>query len=752
MNVNASRLFIVSSRLPIRIQSTGKGMEVRPSSGELVSAITGFIRRLTEVVIPPFAEIGWTGVVRCSAATWADIQSLLPEAAYRYYPVFPAPKDYEGWYRGFANSVLWPLFHYFPSYAQFTSGNYEEYQRVNQDFADTMERYLRPNDTVWIHDYLLLPLAALLRKKFPELTIGFFLHVPFPSYEVFRQMPRQWQEEVLTGMMGADLVGFQTIDYADHFLQCVQLVLGIDNYSGTIAHDDRLTKTGVFPASIDYNAFNQGGKTPETDTLMENMRFRFEGKQVIFSIDRLDYTKGLLNRIKAYERFLLDNPDYREKIVFILVLIPSRDTLTMYAERKRLIDESISAVNGKIGSLDWQPFVYIYSHLDTDELTMMYRLCDLALITPLRDGMNLVAKEFVASRSDGKGVLILSELAGAARELDTALLINPNDIGEMAKMIRAGLQMPAGEQARRMLAMQEKIKGYDLTAWGNDFLDALLAANRIQRNFQVRFFDVYSQRRLLEAYRNAQKRLFLLDYDGTLTPFFDLPSLAKPDDLLLDILRNLAADKQNSIYIVSGRDSRTLETWLGHLPVNIIAEHGARFRFRGRQWEDVAVPAANWTDYVIPLMEFYTKKCPGTFIESKSFSIVWHYRNADQDRAGHIKMELYAALCERTADTGLQVMMGNKIVEVRNKGVDKGNAVQKILKHEDQDFILAVGDDHTDEDMFRILTAIEAAFTIKVGSEGSYARFNMHTPQMVISLLGTLSFLGEKLKNKADSN
>ncbi|HEY4289829.1 MAG TPA: bifunctional alpha,alpha-trehalose-phosphate synthase (UDP-forming)/trehalose-phosphatase [Puia sp.] len=744
MNASPARLFIVSSRLPIRIRSTGKGLEVLPSTGELVSAITGFLRRMVASGSPKFTEVGWTGAARCSAAAWTGIRSQLPDSVYSYYPVFPSEKDYESWHQGFANSVLWPLFHYFPSYAEFSSGNYEQYFQVNQEFADTMERYLRPNDTVWIHDYLLLPLAAMLRKKFPDLTIGFFLHIPFPSYEVFRQMPRKWQEEILAGMLGADLVGFQTRDYAAHFLQCVRLVMGVDNYGGTIANNDRLVKTGLFPVSIDFEMFNQARETPELRTLMGNMRSKFEGRKIIFSVDRLDYTKGLIHRIKAYERFIVDNPDFQGKVVFIFVIIPSRDTLTRYAERKRLIDETISTVNGRIGSISWQPFVYIYSHLEFDELITLYRVCDLALITPLRDGMNLIAKEFAASRRDGKGVLVLSELAGASRELETALITNPNDIEEMAKMIRVGLQMPLEEQSHRILAMQEKVKQHDLTAWGNDFLATLRAANDEQRNFQVRFFDMYSQRRLLEAYRHARRRLILLDYDGTLIPFFNLPSLAEPNDLLLEILGNLAGNKKNSIYIVSGRDSATLEKWLGHLPVNLISEHGACFRFEGRQWKDAAEPAAKWKDYILPLMEFYAKKCPGAFIELKSFSIVWHYRNAKQDRAGQIKMELYADLCERATRADLQVMMGNKIIEVRNKGADKGTAIRNILKDEEQDFILAIGDDHTDEDMFRILAGLETAFTIKVGSEGSFAQYNIHTPQMVVSLLGNLNFLGEK--------
>jgi len=248
----------------------------------------------------------------------------------------------------------------------------------------------------------------------------------------------------------------------------------------------------------------------------------------------------------------------------------------------------------------------------------------------------------------------------------------------------------------------------------------------------------------MDRYRSARRRLFLLDYDGTLTPFFNLPSLAKPDNLLLDILNNIGRNERNSVYIVSGRDSATLDKWLGHLPVNIIAEHGARIRYRNGRWQDEATQAIHWKDAIERIMEVYTRKCVSSFIEVKEYSIVWHYRNAKPEQAGAVKMELYAALCEATDNSGLQVTMGNKIIEVRNKDADKGAAIQKVLAREKQDFILAIGDDRTDEDMFRMLAGMETAYTIKVGTEASFAQFNMHTPQMVISLLGNMNFLEQQ--------
>jgi len=265
----------------------------------------------------------------------------------------------------------------------------------------------------------------------------------------------------------------------------------------------------------------------------------------------------------------------------------------------------------------------------------------------------------------------------------------------------------------------------------------------------VRFFDVQSKNGLLDRYRNAQKRLFLLDYDGTLTPFFNQPSLARPDNLLLDILGNIAKNPRNSVYIVSGRVSQTLDNWLGHLPVSIIAEHGARVRHCQGQWEETAMPAVRWKDEVEQVMQRYSKRCLHSFVEQKDFSIVWHYRNSPPEQVREVKMELYAVLCRIAEGQGLQVMLGNRIIEVRNEGTDKGTAIRNVLSFEKQDFILAIGDDRTDEDMFRMLTEVNNACTIKVGVEASFAQFNMHTPQMVISLLGNLVFLEGQNKGTA---
>jgi trehalose 6-phosphate synthase/phosphatase len=725
------RLFIVSNRLPVQICGDESDVMVKPSSGGLVTAINSYLKLGKK----DFSETFWVGVPGCTPATWKEAMRQLPSDHFTYVPVLVYKDQYDKYYNGFSNSVLWPLFHYFPSYAEYEGDHFEQYMLTNEHFAEIMVRQLRPGDTVWIHDYHLLPLAKMLRKAMPELTIGFFLHIPFPSFEIFRLLPKKWQAEILEGMIGADLIGFHTIDYAAHFLQTLQMVLGIDNDRHVIRHNNRLINVDVFPISIDYKSFNEAYDMPEVSELRHSLQYKLSGKKIIFSVDRLDYTKGVQNRLRAYELFLRDNPEYREKVVFILVIVPSRDSIPKYADRKRMIDEMISQINGKLGTIHWQPVIYRYNSLSFEEMVSLYTVCDLAMITPLRDGMNLVAKEFVASRKDKKGVLLISEMAGAARELTDALTINPNDILEMSQKIVEGLEMDEDEQASRLENMQIRIANYNVQTWTDDFMSELSSVKKKQDSFQVKFIDHMSRRNLMDAYRIAEKRLLLLDYDGTLVPFAPIPESAIPGKDLLDLLGKLCQQKENDVYIISGRSSSWLERHFSSLPVNLVAEHGARSRRIGEDWLTEIETHSEWKEQAHHIMEMYVRRCAHSFIEEKDFSLVWHYRNANPTQGKLRAHELQCALNEYIRHRNLEVIPGNKIIEIRNSGIDKGNAIRKILCEKEYDFIFAAGDDRTDEDMFRQLVAMKNSFSIKVGPDASFAHYNLLTPQMIITLL-----------------
>lgn len=725
------RLFIVANRLPVSISGEKEPAEIKMVSGGLVSAMKSYLEKADH----PFSEVYWAGIPGCTPSTWKEVESRLSGASFTYLPVMVFKESYDSYYNGLSNSVLWPLFHYFPSFAEYDANAFDDYLLVNRHFAEVLERVCCENDVVWIHDYHLLPLAAMLRKVIPGITIGFFLHIPFPSYELFRMLPRLWQKELLKGMLGADLVGFHTMDYASHFLQTVQQVLGVHQEKNILRYKDRLVKVDAFPISIDFDCFSSACDAPGVVTMRKALRDKMHDWKIIFSVDRLDYTKGVQNRLRAYASFLKANPTFQTRVVFVLVIVPSRDTVPKYMERKKMIEEMVSRINGELSTLHWQPIRYQYNPLSFEEMMALYTVCDLALITPLRDGMNLVAKEFVASRKDKKGVLILSELAGAARELTEALLINPNDTQEMAEAIREGFAMPEEEQEGRLNRMQKRIASYNVTEWARDFMQGLANIREKQKSFQEMFLDNYAKLVLLDSYRRAKKRLLFLDYDGTLVPFSSTPELAVPSPSLLCLLRELGSVAGNNVYVISGRSSQWLEKYFGSLPLHLIAEHGAKVKPLAADWRTDVQVHNEWKSLVHAVMGMFERRCPSSFIEEKEFSIVWHYRNADAGQGKLRALELANELRHCISSRDLEVMHGNRIVEVRIRGIDKGAAIKKILVSEPHDFVFAVGDDKTDEDMFKMLAGAPDCFTVKVGPNASYAQYNLLKPQMVISLL-----------------
>jgi trehalose 6-phosphate synthase/phosphatase len=730
------KLFVVSNRLPITIEQNNGRYTCRQSSGGLISAVSAYLK---SEGAGSFTEKVWVGVPTCTEKTWTNAIATIETDDYLYAPVFVKAKTYDSYYNGFANSLLWPLFHYFPSYAQYSTAYFEDYITVNRLFADALLKQVTKNDTVWIHDYHLLPLAEMLRQAVPSLTIGLFLHIPFPSYELFRVIPKQWQHQLLKGMLGADLIGFHTADYASHFTYCVETVLKAEHEDSLIYWNDRQVKADVLPISIDFDQFNDAYNNNEVVNLRNDYRAIKGEKQLIFSVDRLDYTKGVSNRLKGYHNFLLQNPQFIGKVVFVMVIVPSRDTVKKYAERKRIIDEYIGDLNSSLGSISWQPIIYRYGHLEFAELVGLYTSCDVALITPLRDGMNLVAKEFVASRKDQQGVLILSEMAGAARELSGALLINPNDTDEIADTIKKALEMPDGEQKVRINAMQQRIKKYNINTWAKDFFEKLSHVKDIQLEFEIKFLDEPLRAKLLDAYKEAKQRLILLDYDGTLVGFTADPLQAFPGKELITLLETIANDTKNDVYVISGRNSHTLQQWLGALPIGMVAEHGAVTRSIAGSWHsENAADILDWKPKIESVMNAYTERCPGTFVEHKGFSLAWHYRTADTSEGVLRAKELLEELSKTTVLLDLDILNGNKVIEVRNKGINKGIAVNKLLKRKEYDFILCIGDDKTDEDMFKKLARKPEAFTIKVGKEASFAKYNLLNPDAVKSLLKSL--------------
>jgi trehalose 6-phosphate synthase/phosphatase len=494
---------------------------------------------------------------------------------------------------------------------------------------------------------------------------------------------------------------------------------------GSLTVGDRFVKVDAFPMGIDYERYSGAARNPKVKTRLATIRNRVGDRKIIFSIDRLDYTKGIIERLEAFDLFLSQNPVYKEKVTLILVAVPSRMDVEKYMELRRQLEALVGRINGEHGTIGWVPVWYLYRFVPFERLIALYNLADVALITPLRDGMNLIAKEFIATKTDGRGVLILSEMAGAASELAEALTVNARDKGAIIQAIKQALEMSVEEQIERNRLMQKRLSRYTVTRWAHDFLETLAVVKKKQKELSVHKLGPAIGERLITDYNNSSKRLFLLDYDGTLIGFAGRPERAEPDEDLLAMLQKLAIVPENEVVIISGRDKTTLTRWLGDVNASLIAEHGAWIKEKGKDWRVLKPLRNDWKDTIRPILELYTDRTPGSSVEEKDFSLVWHFRRSDPELAYLRTQELRDAILNLTANLDIGVFEGSKILEVKNVGISKAHVAELWLRKQKWDFILAAGDDYTDEDLFSVLP--EDAYSIKVGYSTSKARFNLES-------------------------
>jgi len=724
------RLVLVSYRLPFQLYRN----KVVRNAGGLVSAVLALAER-PETTGQFGQQIVWIGKTDDTPEELAQVQEQM--RAFEFVPVRIEDRLDDRYYGGFCNDTIWPLFHYFPLLANFDIGFFEAYRQAHELFLAKVAEVLRPTDLVWVHDYHLMLLPGLIRERFPNANVGFFLHIPFPSFEIFRLMPRGWREAILLGILGADLAGFHTFDYMQYFLRAVRRTLGMETTMNSVVVDDRLVKAETFPLGIDYSRFSEATHDKEVQREREKLSKILGKSKLIFSVDRLDYSKGLLHRLLGFEHFLEKYPKWHGKVVFNMVVVPSRESVGRYQDMKKEIEATVGRINGKYGSLRWRPVAYQYQSLTFAEMVALYDLSDVGLITPIRDGMNLVAKEYLACQRTNPGALILSEMAGAAAELSEAILINPTDKAEVADAIAKALDMPVSDRRTVLERMQKRLQTYDVFAWAEDFFDTLDRVKQQQHVLEVRLINRSIENQIAQEYRKASRRIIFLDYDGTLVPFFKYPEMAVPDERVLAQLKRLAADVKNTIVIVSGRKQEFLDKWFGDLPIVLVAEHGAFIRTPPTGWTSEVDADQAWKLQVLPVLQRYADRCTGAFTEEKSLSLVWHYRNADPGISLLRSQELKDELRELVShESRLQIVEGHKVIEVKKSGYDKGTVALKLLALAAYDFLLAIGDDKTDEDLFRALP--EQALTVKIGVMASLAKYNLADQQGVVRLVNHL--------------
>lgn len=708
-----SKTIIVSNRLPISINKTEAGLEYQPSAGGLATGL-GSVYKEGENI-----WVGWPGTFFGSKEEEDAVTEELRKENMR--PVFLTEMDIEHYYEGFSNSIIWPLFHYFTQYCEYSQEDWEYYKSVNRKFCDAILTYAKDGDVIWVHDYQLMLLPLMLREELPNATIGYFNHIPFPSYEIFRCLP--WRESILKGLLGADMIGFHTYDDMRHFLSAVSRIEGVEHEMGHLRAHDRIITVDALPMGIDYDKYEQAVISSATQKEVKRFLASLNTEKLVLSVDRLDYSKGIPKRLEAFAAFLEKYPEYQLKVSLILLVVPSREDVGTYKELKEELELLVGRINGKYSTLDWTPIHYFYRGLPFNQLSALYSMADVALVTPLRDGMNLVCKEYIASRLDKTGVLILSEMAGAAKELTEAIVINPNDEFDIVNGLKQALTMPEAEQIERNTEMQKKLRRYDVHHWVDMFMDRLNYTKKAQKSLKERNLNTANEGKVVDAYKKSKNRLLLLDYDGTLQYFHENPQSASPNQELLDIMTKLTADKENRVVVISGRDKDTLQKWLGDFDLEFVAEHGVWHKDKGADWSQISNLRSDWMPEIKSILELYVARTPGSMIEEKDFSLVWHYRKAEQGLGELRSRELISNLQYLTGNMDIHIMEGNKVIEIKNAGVNKGNAAMKWLGKDKFDFIFTAGDDRTDEDIFDVMP--QSAYSIKVGDGNSKARFNV---------------------------
>ncbi|MBF0407942.1 MAG: bifunctional alpha,alpha-trehalose-phosphate synthase (UDP-forming)/trehalose-phosphatase [Candidatus Riflebacteria bacterium] len=712
-----SRFIIVSNRLPITVKSENGVPMLSDSAGGLATALKGPHSKSDSL------WIGWPGdISRIEKDRIHELEGKLSEK--RFSPVYLSSSEVNKYYEGFSNGVIWPLYHYLVDKVQRSAwADWKAYHEVNQKFADIIASRSSGSDMIWIHDYQLSLLPGLLRKLLPNSKIGFFLHIPFPSSEVFRILP--WREEILEGMLGSDLIGFHTYSYLRHFKRAVAKILGSDEDENSegICINGRNISLGVFPIGIDVERFSSLARKDEVQNEIEGIRHENPDHKILLGVDRLDYTKGLIRRLMSFERLLEREPELRGKVKLIQVVVPSRTKVDSYEHLKKEMDELVGRINSTYGSIKSLPVHYLYRGISQEHLSALYCAADVMLVTPVRDGMNLVAKEFVASRNDENGVLILSEFAGAADELAEALIVNPYDVDRLALFMKKAILMSENEKTSRMKRLRERVFNYDAFHWTSAFVNALEKVAMPLANQPLVISSPDDFEKLFEKIKRVPEIHLFLDYDGTLVPFAETPEIAVPDKELLEIISALSVHHGIDLHLVSGRTRDTLEKWFGHFSLSLHAEHGFFSKMSPEsEWIQNHHENPAWKAMLEKLLDEYTLETPGSMVERKSGGVAWHYRMSDPEMGVKQARNIRKRVDIDFQGSKVEMFNGEKVLEFRAKGVNKGAVILKTLqKNPGSSTCIAIGDDRTDEDMFAVLPP--GSIGIHVGKKNTRAAF-----------------------------
>lgn len=733
--MTGSKRIFISNRLPFTLDS--KSGEVSRGSGGLVSALLGV--SLNE----PFIWMGFE--TDAAAAKTLYEKASEQQKNLQMKPVLLEKKLYESYYDAFCNDALWPLFHYEAQHSLFQRSHWNSYVKANQTMADEILKVAKSGDTIWIHDFHFFLLPEMIKDQNPNLKIGFFLHIPFPSSEIFRQLPVR--EKILRALTKCDLIGFHEHSYLRHFTVSLKAFLGIDSTFFKAEMGDHTLHLGVYPISIDTEAMKLKAGQPEVLEQTEKYRESIRSPFLVLGIDRLDYTKGLELKLRGFRRVLQKYPELRGKINLLQVGIPTRVKVPAYIRLKKQIDQLVGTINGEFASPGYTPVNYIFNSVSEVELLALYRRSECLLVSSKRDGMNLVAMEYAVSQClETPGVLILSEFAGVASLLGHSLLINPWDEDSIADALYFAWKMPEDERRERLEGHQNTLSKYSASLWASSFLKDLDVFHTSQvKKPVVRLSPHQSEwpEHLQKKIANAGLIHLVLDYDGTLVALQRSPELAVLKDEKIELLKNLS--RSFAIDIVSGRSREFLDQQFlfSNNSFGFAAEHGAFFKALGDpNWKSrISSDIESWYSEAEMAMKAYADRVPFSFIEKKAAALVWHYRMSPPDFANFQAKKLDDELQVGLANQPVSVTIGSKIVEAKAIECNKGNFVRWLMEQADKDsFFICIGDDRTDEDMFKVIQELPETrgIAIKVGTEKTMAGFRLHRQDEVQTFLREL--------------
>lgn len=797
----SGRILEVVSTLPARISKKksdqGEYWDVEAVRGQ--SALYSSLFFLCDLTDWETHIIGWTGELADKTDKNSDASQSIHEDPFyldekdrqdlekeirrasntdNIHPVWLLRRDQSRW-RKYAEKVIWQVFHYIqdePSDGKEESQAWHDYVRFNEAYFQRIKNIYRLGDIIWIHDYYLLLLPQLLRMEFPDAFIGLYIHAPFPSSEYFRCLPKRVQ--LLDGMLGCDKIAFQNESFQRHFLSCCARILGHEVTPNSVLVYGSTVSVETLPIGIDserieHDAFSESENVGEK---VKALRACYPDKLIIVGRDRLDLVRGVPQKLAAFEMFLQMYPEWRETVVLIQVSTPG------YSQDKRVekkVMDLVNLINSRFGNLNHTPVLHYQMRINKDEYLALLRVADLCLISSVRDGMNTTSLEFVICQKEKKAPLVLSEFTGTASVLKDAILVNPWDSVRIAKTIHDCFTMSFDQRAALEDMLYKKVTSNTIQSWTANFLEHLI--DHSLKVHQAHYTPTLNRPRLYKAYQKSSRRLFLFDYDGTLTPIVKDPAAAIPSLKLIKIVETLTADPRNQFWIISGRDQAFLEKWWGSLNVGLSAEHGCFLKDVGSdKWYNLTETCdMSWQEKVERVFESYVEQTPGSNIEKKKVALTWHYRRSDPELG-----RFQAERCTEELRNGIgkeydvEVMAGKANVEVRPKFVNKGEIVRRLVLNPHggkldphaahvnpqkidalrlPDFMLCSGDDTTDEDMFRSLQDIEAQWHLDDlpkncgGTYGIYpvlvgpaakqtlATAHLNVPSQLIDTLGLLT-------------